>query len=311
MPTLEEHLQLSCKPPFAQATLASKDLGMLPLQESIQCSRRSSNAASPSLRNFDEATPLKFEPSASLPMSSLRSLENRVNSCFNERKPYRCTSTCSPSTSKTTRMLIAEVHGQNMNLGQPIKNSRMVGAPLVPHRIHRDRDTEQSLSSVGTVTQTMMVRMMGRKADQSEDGLMKKNIPGWQLGKSAEQSSAQNSSKLSGSLTSTRPKCIVLNKSLLSGRAVNLDTVYMATHSNSINEVKTHPVSDRVTIRLTSGSSSSDAKKTIGIASEWSATWHTYARAVAVTFPHQVGELNAYHDYITSIFGSNVVDFHP
>lgn len=98
---------------------------------------------------------------------------------------------------------------------------------------------------------------------------------------------------------------------LLSGKAVNLDAIFAATHSTTINEVETHTLSERISIRLTDGTSSADLKRAIKTAAEWSSTWRTYSKAVIIAFPHRVEELDAYHDYITSLFGSQVVDFHP
>ncbi len=98
---------------------------------------------------------------------------------------------------------------------------------------------------------------------------------------------------------------------LLAGKAVNLDSVFAADHSTSINEVQTHEISEGIAIRLTENvSNPSEAKRVISNADEWTTTWYTYSQAVLLAFPHRHQELALYQQYMSSLFRTTAPPLH-
>ncbi|PBK77852.1 hypothetical protein ARMSODRAFT_863270, partial [Armillaria solidipes] len=98
---------------------------------------------------------------------------------------------------------------------------------------------------------------------------------------------------------------------LLAGKAVNLDSVYTADHSTSINEVQTHEISEGIALRLSENMSNpSESKRVIKNADEWTTTWHTYTQAVLVAFPHRYRELALYQQYMSSLFRTTAIPLH-
>ncbi|PBK87351.1 hypothetical protein ARMGADRAFT_939065 [Armillaria gallica] len=98
---------------------------------------------------------------------------------------------------------------------------------------------------------------------------------------------------------------------LLAGKAVNLDSVFTADHSTSINEVQTHEISEGITLRLSENMSNpSEAKRVIKNVDEWTTTWHTYIQAVLVAFPHRYRELALYQQYMSSLFRTTTIPLH-
>ncbi|PBK83700.1 hypothetical protein ARMGADRAFT_665968 [Armillaria gallica] len=98
---------------------------------------------------------------------------------------------------------------------------------------------------------------------------------------------------------------------LLSGKAVNLDAVFTADHSTSINEVQTHEISEGIAIRLSENlSNPTEAKRVIKNADEWTTTWHTYSQAILVAFPHRYRELTLYQQYVSSLFRTTAIPLH-
>ncbi len=98
---------------------------------------------------------------------------------------------------------------------------------------------------------------------------------------------------------------------LLAGKAVNLDSVFAADHSTSINEVQTHEISEGIAIRLSENMSNpSETKRVISNADEWTMTWHTYTQAVLIAFPHRYCELTLYQQYMSSLFRTTALPLH-
>ncbi|PBK79022.1 hypothetical protein ARMGADRAFT_951467 [Armillaria gallica] len=98
---------------------------------------------------------------------------------------------------------------------------------------------------------------------------------------------------------------------LLAGKAVNLDSVFAADHSTSINEVQTHEISEGIAIRLSENMSNpSESKRVISNADEWTTTWYTYSQAVLVAFPHRSRELALYQQYMSSLFRTTALPLH-
>ncbi|PBK82556.1 hypothetical protein ARMGADRAFT_946372, partial [Armillaria gallica] len=98
---------------------------------------------------------------------------------------------------------------------------------------------------------------------------------------------------------------------LLAGKAVNLDAVFAATHSTSINEIQTHEISEGIAIRLSENTTNpTESKKVIRMADEWTTTWHAYTQAVLVAFPHCSRELALYQQYMSSLFRTTVILLH-
>ncbi|SJK99998.1 uncharacterized protein ARMOST_03309 [Armillaria ostoyae] len=98
---------------------------------------------------------------------------------------------------------------------------------------------------------------------------------------------------------------------LLAGKAVNLDSVFAADHSTSINEVQTHEISEGIAIRLSENlSNPAEAKRVIKNADKWTTTWHTYTQAVLVAFPHRYRELALYQQYMSSLFRTTAIPLH-
>ncbi|PBK95296.1 hypothetical protein ARMGADRAFT_1078049 [Armillaria gallica] len=98
---------------------------------------------------------------------------------------------------------------------------------------------------------------------------------------------------------------------LLAGKAVNLDSVFAADHSTSINEVQTHEISEGIAIRLSENMSNpAEHKKVISNADEWTTTWYMYTQAVLLAFPHCHRELALYQQYMSSLFRTTALPLH-
>ncbi len=98
---------------------------------------------------------------------------------------------------------------------------------------------------------------------------------------------------------------------LLSVKTVNLDTVFAADHSTSINEVQTHEISEGIAICLSENlSNPTEAKRVIKNADEWTTTSHMYSQAILVAFLHQYCELTLYQQYVSSLFRTTAIPLH-
>jgi hypothetical protein len=90
------------------------------------------------------------------------------------------------------------------------------------------------------------------------------------------------------------------------GEPVELDHFLSSLHRTSINEEgETRIGNAKITLGV------SDAKRRVSTASEWSAAWHSAARAIAFVFPHRAEELRAYGDYIEGEFAAKFNTSHP
>ncbi|KAJ8593277.1 hypothetical protein M405DRAFT_731675, partial [Rhizopogon salebrosus TDB-379] len=88
---------------------------------------------------------------------------------------------------------------------------------------------------------------------------------------------------------------------IVTGKCVNLDNVFSIIASSRTVDKHTETIGG---IELRYGTSEAVSKR-ISTQSAWIVAWNRTARALLFAFPHRKSELEAYQEYICSLFGTN------